>query len=92
MSWRPDNWPKIKQSILPLRMESLDPAPFKLIEAGADAMLKALKEQGIKGRIKFNAERYANEFYPDKDCHAFQFDPIVSQEGRVSLVFIEDKE
>lgn len=45
MSWRPDNWPKIKQALLPLRMESLDPAPFKLIEAGADAILEALQER-----------------------------------------------
>lgn len=40
--WRPKNWQEIKQAILPLRMESLDSIPFKLIEAGADAMLEAL--------------------------------------------------
>ena len=40
---RPADWEKIKAGILPLRFESLDPEPFKLIEAGADAMLLAVR-------------------------------------------------
>lgn len=39
--WRPEGWQEIKSRILPLRFESLDPEPFRLIEAGADAMHKA---------------------------------------------------
>ena len=42
------DWEEIKSAILPLRMESLDPEPFKLIELGADAILKGLEKEGLE--------------------------------------------
>ena len=44
MNWRPEGWQEIIRAILPLRMESLDPMPFNLIEVGADAILDKLKD------------------------------------------------
>ena len=50
MSWRPENWKERMQAI---GDEILNQEDYldRLFEAGADAMLEALKAKGCKGRL-----------------------------------------
>ena len=48
MTWRPDDWDKIRANLL------LRDKPPDLIEAGADAILEALKKEGTYWRDRYD--------------------------------------
>jgi len=69
MNWRPENWPEIVDKLMATANLVEDPyASYQLIgmamglEAGADAMLEALKARGVHCRVAFDA------FFATKDA------------------------
>ena len=49
-AWRPENWKNPNSPIIVVSSDGGDPSAFSAYEAGADAMLNALKETGHQVR------------------------------------------
>lgn len=72
MNWRPEGWQTLKAKNYPLHCFTPDDCVGMAFEAGADAILEALKQTGTPTGLKYTA--YANDrkgwlvFIPDKEA------------------------